>query len=177
MQSMNYFSHISHSNRFPENSQLGQLSLLDHVWTNFLPPSLSSISDHLPAFNNVIKQSAPDSKHKIILRDFSNYNHDKCTHELHQIKWEDLYHTTNTNEGFSALINTTDKLRNKCCPIKSEFVKYKRLQSPWLTRGLLISIKYQFINFKLSKLGIISHDTYKICMNNLTQVIRLAKCN
>ena len=43
MQTMNYFPHISRPTRFPDNPQLGAPSLLDHVWTNFSPPSLSGI--------------------------------------------------------------------------------------------------------------------------------------
>ena len=182
MQAMNYFPHISRPTRFPDNPQLGKPSLLDHVWTNFSPPSLSgilyySISDHLPVFIIVTKQSVLNSKHKITFRDFSNHNHDKYKHELHQINWEDLYHMTSTNESFNYFIDTIVKLYNKCYTVKTKFVTYKRLQNPWLTRGLMNSIKHKFVLFKQSKLGIISHDTYKIYRNNLTQAVRLAKCN
>lgn len=173
MQAMNYFPHISRPTRFPDNPQLSKPSLLDHVWTNFLPPSLpgilyDNISDHLPVFINVIKQSVFNRKYKITFRDFSNYNHDKFTHELHQVNWEDLYHMTSTNESFSYFINTIVKLYNKCYPVKTEFVTYKRLQKPWLTRGLMNSVKHKLVLFKQSKLGIMFHDTNKIYRNNLT---------
>lgn len=43
MQALNYFPHISRPTRFPDSPQLGQPSLLDQIWTNFTPPSLSGI--------------------------------------------------------------------------------------------------------------------------------------
>lgn len=182
MQAMNYFPHISRPTRFPDNPELSNPSLLDHVWTNFSPPSLSgilyfSISDHLPVFINLTKQSSLNNKHMITFRDFSKYNNDKFTHELHLINWEHLYHMTNANESFNYFIDTIVKLYNKCYPIKTKFVTYKRLQNPWLTRGLMNSIKHKFILFKQSKLGIITHETFKLYRNTLTQAIRLAKRN
>lgn len=182
MQTMNYFPHISRPTRFPDNPQLGAPSLLDHVWTNFSPPSLSgilcyNISDHLPIFINIAKHSALNTRHRITFRDFSKNSHDKFTQELLQINWEELYHMTNANESFNYFIDIIIKLYNKCFPIKTKFVTEKRLQNPWLTRGLMNSIKHKFILFKQSKLGIISHATYKIYRNNLTKAIRNAKCN
>ena len=58
MQSLNYFPHISRPTRFPDSPNLGQPSLLDHIWSNFTPPSSSGIihcplSDHLPVFLNI----------------------------------------------------------------------------------------------------------------------------
>lgn len=38
MQTLNYFPHISRPTRFPDSPNLGQPSLLDHIWTNFTPP-------------------------------------------------------------------------------------------------------------------------------------------
>ena len=182
MQSMNYFPHILRPTRFPDNPQLGKPSLLDHVWTNFLLPSLSgilyyNISDHLPVFINLIKQSTPNSMYKKTFRDFSNYNQDKFTYELQQIDWENLYHMTNANESFNYFIDTISKLYNKCFPMKTKFISHKRLQNPWLTTGLMNSIKQKFNLLKQSKLGIIPYENYKIYRNNLTQTIRLAKYN
>lgn len=69
MHAINYFPHISRPTRFPDNPHLSKSSLLDHIWTNFTPPSLScilyfSVSYHLPVFINIIRKSAPNSKHK-----------------------------------------------------------------------------------------------------------------
>lgn len=59
MQTLNYFPQISRPTQFPDTLELGQPSLLDQIWTNFTPPSLSgilhyNISDHLPIFINII---------------------------------------------------------------------------------------------------------------------------
>lgn len=73
MQTLSYFPHISRPTRFPECTQLGQPSLLDHIWTNFTPASLSGIlhyyvSDHLPVFINISNQSVPNTNHEISFR-------------------------------------------------------------------------------------------------------------
>ena len=58
MQSLTYFPHISRPTRFPDTNDDTAPSLLDHIWTNFTPFSLSGIiqyqlSDHLPIFLNL----------------------------------------------------------------------------------------------------------------------------
>ena len=80
MQALSYFPHISRPTRFPDNPDLGQPSLLDHIWTNFTPTSSSGIihcglSDHLPMFINLTRQSIPISKHKISFRIHNTSNH------------------------------------------------------------------------------------------------------
>ena len=73
MQALNYFPHISRPTRFPDNPRLGQPSLLDHIWTNYTPLSISGIirhpiSDHLPIFLNISLMSNLSAKHKITFR-------------------------------------------------------------------------------------------------------------
>ena len=46
---------------------------------------------------------------------------------------------------------------------------------PWLTSGILNSIKYKSKLFKIYKLGTVNHNTYRLYRNHLTQLVRLAK--
>ena len=182
MQTLNYFPHISRPTRFPDSPDLGQPSLLDHIWTNFTPPSLSGIfqycmSDHLPIFINITQQSRPNIKHKINFRNFNNVNHNSFTNELHKIYWEKILILANTNDNFNVFLNTIYELYNKYFPIKTKYLTLKRLQNVWLTNGILNSIKHKCKLFKMYKMGTISHDIYKQYRNNLTQVIRVAKSN
>ena len=105
MQTLNYFPHISRPTRFPDSPELGQPSLLDQIWTNFTPPSLSGIfhyciSDHLPIFININQQTRPTTKHKINFRVFNTGNHNLFTNELRKINWEELLVLPDTNDNF-----------------------------------------------------------------------------
>ena len=182
MQSLNYFPHIARPTRFPDSPDLGQPSLLDHIWTNFTPLSLSGIfhycmTDHLPIFLNIIQQSAPNTKHKITFRNFNMNNHNLFTNELQRINWEEILNLADTNDNFNLFHNIVYELYTKCFPIKIKYVTEKRLQNAWLTTGILNSIRYKCKLFKMYKLGTVSHNIFKQYRNNLTQVIRAAKSN
>jgi copper chaperone CopZ len=53
----------------------------------------------------------------------------------------------------------------------------KRLQKPWLTAGILKSIKTKSNYFKLYKLGLVSGEVNRLYKNNLTNTIRIAESN
>ncbi len=58
LQTFSFYPHISRPTRFPDNSGLGTLSLLELKYTNFNNEVMSGIlhfpiSDHLPVFLNV----------------------------------------------------------------------------------------------------------------------------
>ena len=182
MQASNYFPHISRPTRFPDNPDLGQPSLLDHIWTNFTPSSSSGIihcglSDHLPIFLNIAQQPIPNCKHKISFRIHNTANHNAFTNELALVDWDNLLCLPNVNDNFDVFLNTINRLYNKCYPLKTKFISTKRLQNPWITNGILNSIKHKCHLFKMHKLGTISHNYYKRYRNNLTHIIRVAKSN
>ena len=57
LQIYSFFPHISRPSRFPDNVNLSEPSLLDHIYTNFYSNFTSgiihySVSDHLPVFIN-----------------------------------------------------------------------------------------------------------------------------
>ena len=182
MQSLNYFPHISRPTRFPDNPTLGQPSLLDHIWTNFMPLSLSGIihycmSDHLPIFINIIHHITSNAKHKISFRIKSSANCEKFSNKLQSINWNELLTHSNTNDNFKLFYNIVYDFYNNCFPIKTKYVSAKRLRNAWLTTGLLNSIKHKCKLFKMYKLGTVSHDTFKQYRNILTQAVRSAKTN
>lgn len=182
MQTLNYFPHISRPTRFPDSPNLSQPSLLDHIWTNFTPFSFSGIihcciSDHLPIFININQQTVSNPKHKISFRNFNPSNQNLFTEELQKKNWQEILCLPNTNDNFNLFINALFALYNKCFPIKIKYVTTKRLNNPWLTKGILNSIKQKAKLFKRYKLGIITHNHFKQYRNTLTQVIRFAKIN
>ena len=62
-------------------------------------------------------------------------------------------------------------------PVKTKTISFKRLMKPWLTSGILQSIKKKSKYFKLIKFGIINESTYKCYKNRLTNIVRHAKEN
>lgn len=182
MQALNYFPHISRPTRFPDNPDLGQPSLLDQIWTNFTPPSSSGIihfnlSDHLPIFINITLNFTLDYKHKITFRIFNGTNHNLFTNELSKVDWDEILSSHNTNENFNAFHDKINTLYNECFPIKTKFISTKRLQNPWISSGLLNSIKYKCTLFKNYKLGLVSHSFYKNYRNHVTKLVKDAKSN
>ena len=182
MQALNFFPHISRPTRFPDSPALGQPSLLDHIWTNFLPRSLSGIihfciSDHLPVFINIHNETSPNIKHKITYRVINANNKNIFTNELEGINWEELLVLPSTNENFNVFYDIVNECYNKCFPIKTKFITTKRLHNAWLSSGILNSVKHKCKLFKMYKSGIVSHHIFKQYRNQLTQVVRQAKTN
>ena len=180
MQTLNYFPHISRPTRFPDNPLLGQPSLLDHIWTNYSPPSCSGIihhpiSDHLPIFLNLSLMSDPSTMHKITFRICNTMKHNQFTSNLASINWNNILTSNDIDENFENFTRTLHALYNKHFPIVTKFVSSKRLNNPWLTTGVLSSIKYKSNLFKMYKLGNIDHNTYTQYRNRVTHITRIAK--
>ena len=75
---------------------------------------------------------------------------------------EDINLTTNK------FLDTMNRLYNRCFPIKSKFISLKRLNSPWLTTGLLTSIRHKDKRYKLVKCNFYSKLYYRRYCNKLS---------
>ena len=60
-------------------------------------------------------------------------------------------------------------------PLRTKFISTKRLERPWLTSGILKSIKIKSNYFKLHKTGLIDTVMYRNYRNLLTKLIRKSK--
>ena len=113
MQSLTYFPHISRPTRFPDTNDDTAPSLLDHVWTNFTPFSLSGIiqyqlSDHLPIFLNLHQadNGTQGYKQKISFRVHNVHNRNKFSHDLALINWDTVLNHDNVNDNFEIFLTT-----------------------------------------------------------------------
>ena len=68
-------------------------------------------------------------------------------------------------------------LHNAHFPIKTKIISSKRKMKPWLTSGILKSVKTKSRYFKLYKLGLMNETTYKNYKNKFTSMLRCAKEN
>ena len=142
--SNNFLPLITKPTRLTDDSS----TLIDHIYTNAPIQNttsgiaLADISDHLPVFCIC---DAPTSKNKQItyFRDYSNFRKEQYLADISQINWPDLYsNSTDLHEITYACINKVKDIVNKHAPLKrATNSKMKQLNKPWLTQGLLKSIK------------------------------------
>ena len=142
--SNNFLPLITKPNRLTDHSS----TLIDHIYTNAPIQNttsgiaLADISDHLPVFCIC---DAPTSKNKQItyFRDYSNFRKEQYLADISQINWPDSYsNSTDLHEITYACINKVKDIVNKHAPLKrATNSKMRQLNKPWLTQGLLKSIK------------------------------------
>lgn len=187
IQSLNYFTHISRPTRFPDGLQAGDPSLLDHIYTNFFLPFksgilLHDISDHLPVFihiplplSNVTHSESENRTFTKEFRVFSEHNKNKFTECLSIIDWNDLLINRDVNNSTQSFLDTLLTVFDNCFPLKSKEISEKRAKNPWITSGVLRSIRTKNKLFKDFKLGFITRNEYNIYRNHLNATIRTAK--
>lgn len=180
MQTHYFLPVITEPTRF-SSTQLTEPSLLDHIWIN-IPTRYSGgvisydVTDHCPTFLNLNTPITKNPKHKITFREFNVENMQKFVNLLNDENWSQL-NINDVNEQMEIFTKTLNKYYCSSFPIKIKYISDKRLKSPWLTSGLLKSIKTKSNYFKLLKRGLISPQYNAAYRNRLTTVIRVSKKN
>lgn len=156
-------------------------TLIDNILVNEMNDSVisgnivSDISDHYSQFCLIPSQKCTLTKsfENKKLRDFSRFSESAFNKDLKETVWESLNKndSINVNKLFSTFYNKTNKLINKHAPLKTVSKrKTKQLLKPWITKGILKSIR---IKNKLFYLGIT--EEYKAYRNKISTLIRLSK--
>ena len=121
-------------------------TLIDHIYTNSCN-SISTImtvdiSDHLPVFCLVDTDHTKNNSCSTY-RDYSNFNQSQYLKDLQQVNWNDCYNSnSNLNITTNNFLNTIKQLIDRHARLKQiSRSKIKQLKKPWLTKGLLQSIK------------------------------------
>jgi hypothetical protein len=159
-------------------------TLIDHIYTNSPEKILQSgiclahISDHLPCFctattklPNVIRQKLK------YFRDFSHFDKTRYLDDLKKIDFKDFINT-DVNKSMSDFTNSLSEVTNKHAPLRRVTNKIKKqLKRPWITKGILTSIKKRQ---KLFRTHFLSSDAqkrkeYKIYNNKLNKFKESAK--
>ena len=182
MQSLNFIPVISRPTRYPEGNQNGCQSLLDHIYVNFTLPSLSGIikydiTDHLPVFLNVLlPQPHQNLNYKVKFRIFNDANRSLFTRNLSYIDWEQLLSADeNVNINFDRFYDTLRNIYNQCFPVTTKIISTRRIQNPWITAGLLTSIRHKSTLYKDYKDGLIMELQYKSYNNRVNALVRKCK--
>ena len=180
MQTLSYTYLINKPTRFPANFPQANPSLLDQIWTNSLVRCssgiiLSDVSDHYPIFIHLkFDYSGNTDLHKISFRPQSEENISGFLLDISKLSWNDII-TDDVNFSMNQFDKIINELYCKNFPIKTKFISSKRLSKPWLSTGILKSIKTKSKYLKLFKLGVVTKFFYNSYKNKLTSVIRFAK--
>ena len=145
--SNNFFPLITKPTRITNHSK----TLIDHIYVNMPTDQMLSgialfdISDHLPIFC-VISMTFKKQNEKIFYRDYKQFNKEDYLQELTRIDWNAKLNNLNNNinEMTNDVIKTIEEISNKHAPVKEvpyARSKLKQFTKPWITNGILKSIK------------------------------------
>ena len=144
-------------------------SLIDNIFINFSDLHCSSgnlfekISDHLPNFMIIENLSAlKKEKSKVRIRDMKNFNENNFINELKNLKLEEVLKTIpDLNMKYEYFHDKILYLINKNAPMRDATKKEnKRNHKPWITSGILKSIKQKN---KLLKKFLKTKDNFYYC--------------
>ena len=102
------------------------------------------ISDHLPIFTLLLDQNKNLNKTSwLSFRNKSGNNVAKFKDRLANVHWDDYYLNVKILIVLIGvfLINTLPLIYNDCFPLKKVKVKNVTLSKPWITKGLLKSVR------------------------------------
>ena len=71
--------------------------------------------------------------------------------------------------------NTLNTMFLECFPLKTKYISMKRIEKPWLTSGIMESIKTKSYYFSLYRRGFISKEINNRYKNKLNKIIKRAK--
>ena len=184
---------ITHPTRFSKK----KATLIDQIYCRFSKYSshrtsgiiATKISDHLPCFSvmNFAMKDPPKPKFINVQRkgpkEIENFKNEVAT-QLRKCNFN-TDPLADPNENYALLEKIIIDARVKCFPItRVKYKKYKHKLTPWITFGLLNSIKYRDkLYVKLIKTSLISpkhasmEKEYKEYCSILQSSLRKAKCS
>ena len=141
---------------------------------------VQNISDHLPYFislgilksqYNTVKSVKVTLRSSESMNNFKNYLQEKNIMSI-----LDCDQNSDPNRNYEKLHETVTAGLHTCFPIKHvKYNKYKHKKSPWITEGILISIKYRDCLYKSLKAISPQDDQYMAKKINLQTYNRILK--
>lgn len=174
MFSISLFPVINIPTRVTDNSS----TLIDNFFCdiNLLPVQSSVIKTDLSDHYTIVLELkvAPDIT-PTIKRNFSLRNKAAFAVKLSQANWDPLYLLNDTNLAFNYFIKKFKRIYNKSFPFFK--VVPRHTSKPWLTSGIIKSIRQKNALFIKSKTYPQYRDEYKQYRNQLCNIVRAAKYN
>ena len=138
----------------------------------------SEVSDHLLIFLTCeCKLRYPKSFDEFEYRKESKHNIELLKQDLYLEEWTDVYNKDEVNAAYNCLNNKLQYYYDKNIPIGKVKNKRNKPKSPWITKGLLKSIKTRNRLYKIHirNPNDTNLNTYKKYRNKLTKLIRLSR--
>ena len=169
-------------------------TLIDNILSNCIDPQITSgnltstISDHLPQFfiyPGLNKNFIP-RKHNIYRRNEMKLDKNKLISDFNSLNWEAIteINDNDTNKSFNSFFSEFNSLLDIHAPLKKLSIKkFKRRFKPWITLGILTSIKKRNIlhnKFLRAKNDVNKNQLesrFKIYRNMLVTLMRTSKEN
>ena len=180
MYSRIFFPLITRPTRITSNTA----TLIDNIFTNNLNNlSVSGlmfcdISDHLPIFTLLLDQNMNLNKTPwLSCRDKSGNNVAKFKDRLANVHWDELSECKDTDCAYRCFLDKYTTIYNDCFPLKKVKVKNVTLSKPWITKGILKSVRKKNLLYKrfLANSTPYREKLYKSYKNKLTHSLRVAK--
>ena len=144
MYSRMFFPLITCPTRLTSNTA----TLIDNIFTNNLNNfSVSGlmfcdISDHLPNFTLLLGQNKILNETSwLSFRDKSANNFATFTNRLANVNWDELSEYKDPDCAYRCFLDKYTTLYNDCFPLKKVKAKNVTLSNPWITKGLLKSVR------------------------------------
>ena len=126
-------------------------TLIDHIFTNADLNKLTAgtlktdITDHFSNFivlNTTKQNSRNKNPSHVSYRPVTDTAIANFNHALAEADWSSVYSSDDPSEAYSKFISLYRECLNLCIPVKTcRFHKYKHKQHPWISKGLLTSLK------------------------------------
>ena len=158
---LGYMPIITEATRITDRSA----TLIDHIYTN-APQKvftsgmcLADISDHLPFFCTLATK-LPMHRHEKYYRDYSHFDKELYVADLEKIDFYSLANSDDVNCSMNNIIEVLQGITDKHAPIeKVTNAKKRQLKKPWISHGILKSIKTKQ---KMFKTHFLSNDQAKV---------------
>ena len=163
-------------------------TLIDNIMTSPIIQSnqcpyilVEDLSDHMPILVKFKNQNKSMKGHKTIKsRKLDENAIKKIETDLNNIDWPGLLTDLDTNDSFNSFHNTLTDSIDRHAPEKTRKIgKRSIIRDPWITTGILRSLKQQKQLFRemLTTNTDVSTFRYKSYRNNLQKIIRNNKQN
>ena len=163
-------------------------SLIDHIYRTTdnnnctAGTIISDITDHYINFiltKKFVRRTIPPKR--VTYRPYSSANIAKFNTYLEEsCDWNTILGLSDVNEAYDSFVSEYNKALNVCIPLTSKRIdRFKHKQNPWITRGILQSLKTKNKLYK-QKVSCRNHNDeiqkrYNNYRNILHKTIRLAK--
>ena len=158
-------------------------SLIDNIFLNlnnmhcYSGKLIEKVNDHLPNFLIIEKLTLElDNQDRPLKRDLKNFDEDKLVRDIEEINLEQKTENIGQiNQKYTFYHENIMKVIDKNAPLKKlTKEELKRSRKPWITKGILTSIKKKILLKNIiqsnDQLTFLRYKTYRDKINHFTNV-------